>query len=215
MTTISEAVTELVEDNAFFRFGLYHRLLNLAQVARFIRPMIEAQIRKAVQTSAISMALSRLQNELTDEPEAVKTFRVDRINLHANLCVLSFPKVDAIQSALQAVYGHLGNEGAYITFTEGTAEITTIFDRTYMAYVLDQMPVSPVGRHDQVSGLGVRFNQRYGDTPGLIYELLQQLAVQRINLVEIASTRTELNIYLHESDVRRAFDSLYARFVGR
>jgi len=214
MITISDSVAELVDGNAFFRFGLYHRLLNLAQVARFICPMIEAQTGKKVQTSAISMALSRLQNELTDEPEPMKRFRVDRINLHAGLCVLSFPKVVSIQTPLQTVYGRLTDDGAYITLTEGTAEITVILDRAYMEYVLRTIPVIPVGRHNEVSGLGVRFNPRYSDTPGLIYELLQQLAVQRINVVEIASTRTELNIYLHEADVRSAFDSLYGKFVA-
>ncbi|HEX9658879.1 MAG TPA: hypothetical protein VGA18_01205, partial [Rhodothermales bacterium] len=99
------------------------------------------------------------------------------------------------------------------TLTEGTAEITIIVDRSYMSFVLEIVTVKPAGRHDHISGLGVRFDKRYAETSGLIYEILQQLAIQRINVVEIASTRTELNIYLHETDVRRAFDSLYAQFI--
>lgn len=214
MITVSEAVATLVTGNAFLRFGLYHRLLNLAQTARFIRPMIESQTGKAARRAAISMALSRLQNEFTQEPEPLRRFRVDRINLHAGLAVLTFPKLDFTQRNLQTAYARLGQVGAYVTLTEGTAETTMIFDRAHIPAVIETMGVTPVGRHDHVSGLGVRFHQRYGETPGLIYELLQQLAVQRINVVEIASTRTELNIYLHEEDVRKAFDSLYAQFVA-
>lgn len=215
MIKISDSVIELVDGNAFLRFGLYHRLLNLAQVARFIRPIIESQTRKPVRISAISMALSRLQNELSEEPEPVVRFLLDRINLHAGLCILSFPKVDAIHKSLQTVYSRLNRDGSYITLTEGTAEITIIFDRRHLSFVLELVTLEPAGRHDHISGLGVRFDKRYEETPGLIYEILQQLAIQRINLIEIASTRTELNIYLDESDVRRAFDSLYAKFVER
>ena len=213
MIKISDSVNELVLGDAFLRFGLYHRLLNLAQVARFVRPMIEARANKPVRTSAISMALSRLQNELSEEPAPMVRFLLDRINLHAGLCILSFPKVDAIHASLQAVYSRLNRDGAYLTLTEGTAEITIIVDRSYMSFVLEIVTVKPAGRHDHISGLGVRFDKRYAETSGLIYEILQQLAIQRINVVEIASTRTELNIYLRETDVRRAFDSLYAQFI--
>ena len=215
MIKISDAVSVLVDGSAFLRFGLYHRLLNLAQVARFVRPMIEGRTQKPVQISAISMALSRFQNEMNDEPTIVRDFRLQRINLHAGLCVLTFPKAESTQSDLNSVYSRLNKEGAYITMTEGTIEVTMIFDQRYLPIVLKVMRTPPVGRHDHVSGLGVRFDPRYEDTPGLIYELLQQLAIQRINVVELASTRTELNIYLREVDVRLAFDSLYAQFVER
>jgi aspartokinase len=43
--------------------------------------------------------------------------------------------------------------------------------------------------------------------------VLQQVAVQGINVVEIASTATELILYLDQKDVRLAFDTLYQRFM--
>lgn len=214
MIRISDTVVDLVRGNAFLRFGLYHQLLNLTQVARFVRPMVEARTRKPVRTSAITMALSRLQREISDAPEAAPRFALERINLHAGLCILTFPKSTDIHRNLEAVYSHLTRDGAYMTLTEGTAEITIIFDRSYLTFVLGLVTVTPAGRHDHVSALGVRFDRLYANTPGLIYEILQQLAIQRINVVEIASTGTELNIYLREVDVRRAFDSLYAQFVA-
>lgn len=212
MIKISDAVEELVTGNVFFRFGLYHRLLNLSQVARFVRPQIEGRARKPVQTSAISMALSRLQNEMTDGG-VPRGFRIDRINIQSDLCVLTFPKLEATQSRLQTVFARLNQESAYITMTEGTLEVTLIFDRRHLGDVMNEIPTPPVGRHDHISGVGVRFGTRYENTPGLLYEILQQLAIQRINIVELASTRSELNIYLEDSDVRLAFDSLYARFM--
>ena len=43
MIKISEAIERIVDGHPGLRFGFYHRLLNLSQLARFLRPSIEAQ----------------------------------------------------------------------------------------------------------------------------------------------------------------------------
>ena len=48
--------------------------------------------------------------------------------------------------------------------------------------------------------------------PGVLYQLLQALALQGVNLAEVASTTTEFHVYLAENDVMLALDSLYGAF---
>ncbi|MCP4606727.1 MAG: hypothetical protein GY847_40500, partial [Proteobacteria bacterium] len=46
-------------------------------------------------------------------------------------------------------------------------------------------------------------------------QLIQQVALQNINVIEVASTATEFNVYVRSKDVRLAFDSIYQRFSKR
>ncbi len=73
--------------------------------------------------------------------------------------------------------------------------------------------MAPRRVYRNLAGLGVKFQEAYLETPGLLYQLLQQLALQNINVVEVASTTTEFNIYLDDRDVQLAFESLYNRFI--
>ena len=207
MRKVSEAVPAL-------QFGLHHRLLNLSQVARFICPLVEARVHKSVQPSAVLMSLSRLQRRWENQQPALqRRFRVDRINVQGGLCALTLPKQLATLRELAELFGRVQQEGGYLTLTEGVSEVTVILEQRHMALIPQVLHVIPRRVYRNLAGLGVKFQERYLETPGLLYQLLQQLALQNINVVEVASTTTEFNIYLDDRDVQLAFDSIYNRFV--
>jgi len=49
-------------------------------------------------------------------------------------------------------------------------------------------------------------------TPGILYRLLQPLALQGVNVAEVTSTTSEFHIYIAEDDVMLALDSLYGAY---
>ncbi|CAM3371745.1 hypothetical protein [Rhodothermus bifroesti] len=214
MRKVSEAVQAIIEANPALQFGLHHRLLNLSQVARFICPLVEARVHKSVQPSAVLMSLSRLQRRWENQQPALqRRFRVDRINVQGGLCALTLPKQLATLRELAELFGRVQQEGGYLTLTEGVSEVTVILEQRHMALIPQVLHVIPRRVYRNLAGLGVKFQERYLETPGLLYQLLQQLALQNINVVEVASTTTEFNIYLDDRDVQLAFDSIYNRFV--
>jgi len=214
MIRISDAVEALVTGSPAMHFGLHHRLLNLSQVARFIHPLVEARTRKTVNVSAILMSLSRLQKKLKEPPgEGETAFYIDRIHLHAGLCSLTVAKTPASHRAINQLFNRVQEEGGYFTVTEGNTEITAILDNGHWALVGEVLATKPRQVHRDIAGLGIQFKAQYTEEPGLLYQLLQQLALQQISVVEIASTMTEFNIYLHDGDVMLAFESLYKKFV--
>ncbi len=214
MRKVSEAVQAIIEANPALQFGLHHRLLNLSQVARFICPLVEARVHKSVQPSAVLMSLSRLQRRWENQQPALqRRFRVDRINVQGGLCALTLPKQLATLRELAELFGRVQQEGGYLTLTEGVSEVTVILEQRHMVFIPQVLHVIPRRVYRNLAGLGVKFQERYLETPGLLYQLLQQLALQNINVVEVASTTTEFNIYLDDRDVQLAFDSIYNRFV--
>jgi hypothetical protein len=213
MSSVPSVVQDLILGSRCLHFGLYHRLLNLSQVARLVQPVVEARVRKRVRASAIVVSLSRLQKTL--QPSSTDkglVFYVDRLNIHTGLCTATVVKTPEARTSLDTFYTQVRRAGSYLTLTEGHTEVTVIFESRHRPRLLEALGAKPKQVQENVAGLGVMFRAEYMDEPGLLYQLLQQLSFLNINVVEVASTMTEFNIYLREEDLVPAFDAIYQRF---
>lgn len=216
MLKVSDAVKQIMEGNALLRFGLHYRLLNLSQVARFILPMVEARTKKEVRPAAVLMNLSRLQAKLNQRSKpGMPEFFLDKINIHSGLCSLTLYKTLDSHKELNKIFAWIQDRGGFITLTEGVSEITVIIETENLKRVGEMLSEKPRNVHRNLASVGVKFSQEYLTVPGVLHQLLQLVALQNINVVEVASTATEFNIYLNENDVRLAFDSIFARFAKR
>lgn len=214
MQKISNALRELIEGNPFLQTGLRHRLLNLSQLARFVLPQLKARTKKQVQPSAVLMSLSRLQRELAVDPKAKSSsFKIHNMTANSDLVVMTFMKTVHVHKGVNEFYTRLQKQSAYITVTEGANEITIIFNKDHLPRLKGSIGEKPVFQNLHVASLALKFDLRYARVPGFLYFILQQLYFQNINIVELASTASELIIYLEEGDLRLAFDTIYNGFV--
>ena len=158
------------------------------------------------------MALTRLGAEVKKDLQPLEV-KLENMNVHTELAISSYSKTPDVQRAVNVVHKNIHDENGYLTITEGMREITLISDCKHLPIVDEGMKLVPLHRHDEVAALGLTFSPEYLDRPGLYYNFYQQLYFQNINVIEQASTLTELIFYLHERDVQLAFDTLYNRFV--
>lgn len=214
MNKISDAVDEIVNGNTFLQTGLRHKLLNLSQVARFLRPQIEARTKKSVRASAILMHLSRMsrQGAVTRAPEPIT---IENINVQTELAALSFAKSRKTTEEINRFYNIVQEENGYITITRGTNQINVIFDRKKLPVAERDISAKPLYSNKHVAALGISFAEKHLYAPGLFYYIYQQLYFQNINVVEQASTATELILYLDQNDLRLAFATLYNHFIAK
>ncbi len=216
MTSISTLAARLVAENPSLNFGLHHGLLNLTQTAHFLLPLVQARAGKPVRASAILMALSRLQRQVRrSEVSAAIEFQIDRMSIQSGLCALTLPKSVETHRALGKLFGKVQSTGGYMTLTEGTAEMTVIMDEDFLSDAASALRASPTRIVQRLAGLGIRINEGYIGKPGLLYAILQQIALQGLSVVEVTSTTSEFNVYLNDEDARLAFDSIYNRFGKR
>lgn len=215
MLKISDAIRDILEKNHFFWFGIQHDVMNLAQLARFLRPLIEARTKKEISTQAIHMSLSRLQKNLKKLPGICKEelFEIEKINIQGNLCVFSYERNSQTHQEINKVLGCVQENGGYITISEGEGEITVIFDTIYRHEFEKRVSEKPKYTHEDVASIGVKFDEKYLKIPGLLYVILQKVSLQNINIIEIASTATEIIIYLYQKDAQLAFDTIYNSFL--
>lgn len=212
MLKIADAVRDVVDHDPALKTALAQNLLNLSQVARHIRSTIEARTHKPVQVGAITMALSRLREELAPLESAPNLRLADRITVQRGLVVFTFPNAVQVHAGLLDLQARTRRDRRYLTITEGIREITLIIEAIVADMVGETVPVRPVRTVRGVASLSISLTERNLTTPGVLYRVLQPLALQGVNLVEVASTTSEFHVYLAEEQVMLALDSLYGAF---
>ncbi len=212
MNKISDTVKELVENNALLHTGISQALLNLSQVARYLKPQIEARTKKSVKSGAILMALSRLSKAFNGSVAGIE-ISIENMIVHTDLALATYPNSIETHRAINAIYNKIQKRQGYITITQGVREVTLIFGRKHLPLISEFLPGKPLHRHNHIAALGIAFPFSYISEPGLFYQFYQQLYFQNITIIEQASTATELILYLDQDEVQLAFETLYNRFV--
>lgn len=213
MIKISEAIKEIVEKNPNVKFSLFHGFINLTQFAAFIKPTVEARVKKEVQVSALVMALSRLQKKLEVVGEWQNNFKVKSLNIASGLAVVAFEKNDLIHEKISLFYKKVRREESKISLTEGNSEITLIFEQNFRALLSKMIEDNPLEDLQDISSISLKFDLEYSETPGFLYNVLQRLAFQGVNVIEVSSTFTELIVYVKSGEASLAFDTLYNSFL--
>jgi hypothetical protein len=217
MKKVSDAIREIVFNSPFLRFGFQYELLNLTQLAKFIQPLVEARIKKEVTPGAIVMSLSRLgrEGEKTKKSKKDEFFKIDNLVVHSDLIIVTVYKTAANHREVNNLYRKVQKAGGIMTVTEGLTEITIIFQSRFASAAQEILQEEAKRIEKNISSLSVKFDDTYLDTPGFLYAVLRQIAMQGINIIELSSTATEFILYLADKDIQLAFDTLYGTFSTR
>lgn len=212
MIRIPDIVRRITQDNPLLMFGLQHGLFNLSQLSKYLQPMVEVRTRKPVQPSAILMALSRQQRQMSNPQLERSNFAITHIDIHTGLITYTFPKTATVQDGIQKLHRALNGDHTHLTVTQGTTQVMLIIDASWEKKVEESIQTKPLFRHRNISAIGISFDKKYVEFPGMLYIVLQQISLQNINIIELSSTYTELVLYMDENDTKVAFETLYALF---
>jgi len=212
MLKISDALADIVQDNILFQFGLQQGIFNLSQLAEYLLPHIELKTKKEVTNTAVLMALSRLQKTMKHAALTPDIFAINTLTIRSSLSAFTFDKSKLTQKKLDKLAHELLTNDAIATMTYGTTQLTIIAESVQDQNILKTAGIDPLYYHNNVNSIGISFNEEYIKVPGFIYVVLQQLLTQQVNLVEIASTYTELTLYVDQQDMKRTFEALQYLF---
>lgn len=210
MIKISDALRDIIESNDFLKLGLSKGLFNLTSLAGFLKPKLEVMTKKSLTTSAILMGLSRTQRTFKKIAKVVQSenFKFDNISIRQNLVTATYFKSDDIHKKINTIYATNENENKFFTITESSNEITIITDEKTFKSVKKSIKTAPKNTSENISAIGIKFSEKYNSSPGLLNHIIQTLAFQNINIVEITSTFTEFLIYVKSKDAKFALDLL-------
>jgi aspartokinase len=205
MRTTTDAVREILFHSDVPLEALRSGILNLSAYAEQILPEVEKLSWKTVQKNTVVVALSRLANEVTAVPPLQPEVILDELSIKAPLADFTFERTDENLKKAQQLPSKLGlHNTQFFTVTQGINEITVIVSQERADEALEYLGVPPKAIFRNLVGITMRFREDYLGQPNVIYALLARLAKQRINLLEIVSTYTELTAFIEEHELDKA-----------
>ncbi len=209
MIKITDLIKEILAGDDVAREALKLNYLNLSAYAKRIQPRISERLYKPVGLGSVIVALSRLRNTFLSEPDYRPEVHIETMAIRPNLAELTFEKTDETLASAAALNPAVTGTDAFFCLTQGSQELTIIFEAKYTSEVLTQFMRKPKGQYVNLTAITVKFIEAdYIEVPNMIYTLVSALAVKRINLIEIVSTFTELSFIVRSKDAEQTIMSL-------
>lgn len=218
MHSIAHKVEQLVSESAFLTEGLAQGLINLSELARQLRPQLETDLWKPVGQAAVVMALRRVAERMPANRKAqpiLLTPRMNELTSRNELSISTFRLSDnshECQRQLLALAEPY--PGMYVTVTRGVHEMLVVCSRP-LTHLVDQAFAAErlLARVDNLTALTLRLNPETRMTPGIYHAVLKQLAWDKISVINMMCTFSELTILLEQSQTGAAFTAL-SQIVG-
>jgi len=213
MHSIAHKVEQLVSESAFLTEGLAQGLINLSELARQLRPQLETDLWKPVGQAAVVMALRRVAERIPANRKAqpiLLTPRMNELTSRNELSISTFRLSDnshECQRQLLALAEPY--PGMYVTVTRGVHEMLVVCSRP-LTNLVDQAFAAErlLVRVDNLTALTLRLNPETRMTPGIYHAVLKQLAWDKISVINMMCTFSELTILLEQSQTGAAFTAL-------
>ena len=215
MISVTNAVTQVVENSEFARTGLRLGLLNISAYAKYIHDEVELITKKQITNSSIVMALSRYSKQLQDAQPTTVDLKILNIVTRSKLVEVTFTKTAEVQERLTmlSLLDAIKNAPFFVS-TVGLTEVAVIVDASLKDTVLAHFgSLRPLIVNEPLASLTLQVGIETIDQPGQSYRVLEQLASRNITVVEYTTSPTELNIILYEKDASRAFQALHKAFL--
>lgn len=209
MFTISNAVSQILSEDAFTLTALQRGILNISAYAKEIQPTVEEKTFKTVKLGTIVVALTRAAQTL-QKVDFLPTVVIDSLHVTSSLSEITYEKTDANLNKLILLNKVFFASRDFFTVTEGLHEITLICSSHIKDEIVEHFASQTKKMIDGLVAVSVHFSEDYIAIPNTIYALLHTLASRQINILEIVSTYTELTFIVDKSAMQQTVQVLDA-----
>lgn len=213
MLSIATRVEQLVAESPFLTEGMSLGLINLSELARQLRPQIEADLWKPVGQAAVVMALRRVSDRLPPLDKAHPIMiapRSGELTTRTELTISTYRLSDnsnECQRQLLALAEPF--PGMFVTVTRGVHEVLVVSSGSLLHIVDDAFGGERLlARVNNLTALTLRLNPDTQKTPGIYHAVLKKLAWDKISVTNMMCTFSELTILLEQSQTAPAFSVL-------
>jgi len=209
--SVSSCVKKIIDKTPFINEMLVKGILSYSNYATSIKDDVESSYGKNVKHSAIVMAIRRYGDELRAREKIERKLEVDyEIIMKTKIFDLNIVRNDKFLSKLAKLYNEVSTEkGDFLNVSLGSHEISVAISEKYRA-LLELLAAEEEILHkmDDLVALSLVFSGDFLQTPGIVYEAVRKLAWEKINVIEIVSTKNELTFVIKREDSMKAFDEL-------
>lgn len=210
MVTVAKVVEKIVKENPSLEIMLSKDLISYSKLARYVKAEVKKELGREVKDSAIIVAVKRLQERSAKAYGRPVEFTARNISTHSNLMEVAVLNSPRLADRISRVYSLPEmEEGALLHISEGRNQAIFVFSENIEGKVRgilegEKMLLEIKG----LSQLSITFGKEMLETPGFLVYVLKELAWNGINVVEIISTYTELNIIVESEALTKAYKIL-------
>ncbi|MES2297185.1 MAG: hypothetical protein V4582_09085 [Pseudomonadota bacterium] len=213
MLSIATKVEQIVSESAFLTEGMAAGLINLSELARQLRPQIESDLWKPVGQAAVVMALRRVSERLPQQgarDAAAPCPRMGELNTRTDLTIFTFRLSDTSHECQRALLALADPyPGMFVSVTRGVHEMMVVCSRPLIHMVEEAFGTERLlARVENLTALTLRLSAETHSTPGVYHAILKKLAWDKVSVVNMLCTYSELTILLEQSQTGRAFTVL-------
>lgn len=211
MITIPEIVEQIIRESPYLEEALSRGIINYSGLARVIKPQIEDILFKNIKEGAVIMALKRLSKQRHGKSKVEKIFKQspDMI-VRSNLTEFTLEKTDSLSNKLEKLMGLISNQHRYFfSIIEGVFETAVIASddiKIEVERILKGENI--IHKISGLSSITIKLPDDNVTTPGVYHFIFKSLAWENINIIEVASTYSEITIILDNKEVDKAFSIL-------
>lgn len=209
MISTQQAVNSIVNKNPLYREILSQKVANFHKLAQLIKNQVEAEAKKEIKINTIVVALSRI----------AKTLEVIDIGLFIQKHLYNFQIQTPISeliieknSSNLSILKEFFSKKKFIGVIVGEDEINLICTKKVADYFLKKIKIK---KHlSNLTSLSIRFDEKLVKTPGLFYHLSSLFFLNKINIIEVISTYTQINFIIENQYLSQAI-SILNKQIGK
>jgi aspartokinase len=215
MVTISHVAQKLVRDRVFVLEAMSRGIVSFGSLAEQLKPDIEKELGKKVKHHAIVMALRRYAETLKEKSKVTFDY-TSEIILKTDICDIAVRRSPTLLDKLKELYDIVDFEtGDILNAVHGRYEVSIVTNERYREKALKFLKGEKVlNVETDLVSLTLTLSKDFLYTPGVIFNVVRNLAWDNINIFEIVSTNTELTFILNKEDAVRGYEVL-ERVVGK
>lgn len=210
IVTISHIVQKIIDNRTYIQESMSKNIVSYALLAKQLQPEIEEELGKTVKKHAIEMALRRYSEQLKQTHKTVTFDYSSDIIMKTKICDIAVVKSPALLDKLRKLYDIIDFErGDILNIIQGSSEVNIVTNERYKQELLEILKNEKILiAEDNLVSLTMTFSKDFFYTPGIIFNIIRNVAWENINIYEIVSTNTELTFIIHKRDAMRGYKAL-------
>jgi aspartokinase len=210
MVTISHIVQKLVNKKIFVQESISKNIISFASLAKQLQPEIEQELKRSVKRHAIEMALRRYADHLKHEHKNIIFDYSSDIIMKTQICDISVQRTSTFLKKIKNLYDVVDLEkGDLLNIIQGSNEVSIVTNERYKQKFIDILKnENIVNVEEELVSLTMTFSKDFLYTPGIIFNIIRNIAWENINIFEIISTNTELTFIIHKSNAVEGYKAL-------
>jgi hypothetical protein len=214
MLSITDYVRQIIHSKPIIGEMLVKNYLNMSNFADDIIPDIENSTYKKISKNSVVMALSRIKDEIQIDKKI--EFKANDISVKYPLSEINYPiPLQFCTTEIARIYDEFKSiDNHFLNIVSGNSETTIFVNSKLKSKIFSSFKRKKHNLElDNLASVSLKFSAEYFEVIGITYEVLRSMTWNKINLVEVVSTYTEITLIIYQKDTQRLIDILNKEFL--